>query len=113
MIIYGTKGKVVKNTIPYEIECSHCGTSNQSIRGHLRYFHLFFIPFLITKRTVLMQCNHCMKAFDFSNTDRKQVSKLKKAIFPFKKVWGYYFIPLAFMAFIMFSFAVATFNQFF
>lgn len=91
------------------MECRHCGTHDQRVRGQLRYFHLFFIPFLITKKEILVECNHSRKVSYFTDLNKFQINTLKKAVFPFKKMWGYYFIPLAVIVLFLLSFIMQLF----
>ncbi|HEX7753853.1 MAG TPA: hypothetical protein VF421_00795 [Niabella sp.] len=59
MIIFGTRGKVLKtNAAP--LDCGHCGTKSAVyLRFVVRYFHIFWIPIFPTSKKGVTQCTHC------------------------------------------------------
>lgn len=59
MIIYGNRNKQLLGDDVMD-KCEHCG-NDSSMEMHVfrRYFHLFWIPFVPTKKFGISQCNHC------------------------------------------------------
>ena len=61
MIIFGTRGNVVKGPQKRGVPCSGCGMDVHATYGVLRYFHVFFIPMFPTMKQAGMECLHCKK----------------------------------------------------
>ena len=109
MIIFGLRSGNIKQVENSLADCAYCGT-RQSVQLHfyIRYFHIFWIPFIPLYKTGVSQCNHCMQALN-----QKQMpphlrsvyaASLKKAKTPI----GYYSL-LIIMALV---FAAAIFTVF-
>ena len=62
MIVFGTRGKVVKGPQRRGVPCSACGMDVHATYGVLRYFHVFWIPMFPTLQRPAMECLHCKKA---------------------------------------------------
>jgi len=61
MIFFGTKGKVVQGQLVDGLECPSCNNREFISFGVMRYFHLYWIPTLMTSRQVGIECLHCKK----------------------------------------------------
>ena len=62
MIVFGTRGKVVKGPQKRGVPCAACGMDVHQTFGVLRYFHVFWIPMFPTLKQPGMECLHCKKA---------------------------------------------------
>jgi len=81
MIIFGTKSKVVQGHHVQGAECPDCGNRQFSSFGLLKYFHIFWIPFIPTSREAGMQCAHCKKMLVGKELPKPLKRDIKKAIF--------------------------------
>jgi hypothetical protein len=81
MIVFGTKSKVVQGHHVEGVECAECGQSQFSSFGLLKYFHIFWIPFIPTSREAGMQCSHCKKTLVGKELPKPLRGDLKKTIF--------------------------------
>ncbi len=65
MIVFGTRGSLIKNIKTGNIACEHCGTKGPhmiSIFG--KYTHIFWIPVFPVSKKVFAECQHCKKTID-------------------------------------------------
>ncbi len=62
MIVFGTRGRVVKGPQKRGVPCAACGMDVHQTFGVLRYFHVFWIPMFPTMKRPAMECLHCKKA---------------------------------------------------
>lgn len=62
MIVFGTRGRIVKGPQKRGVPCGACGMDVHATFGVLRYFHVFWIPMFPTMRQPGMECLHCKKA---------------------------------------------------
>ncbi|HEX7488733.1 MAG TPA: hypothetical protein VF341_07495 [Anaeromyxobacteraceae bacterium] len=62
MIVFGTRGRVVKGPQKRGVPCAACGMDVHQTFGVLRYFHVFWIPMFPTLKQAGMECLHCKKA---------------------------------------------------
>jgi len=62
MIVFGTRGRVVKGPQQRGVPCSACGMDVHATYGVLRYFHVFWIPMFPTMKQPGMECLHCKKS---------------------------------------------------
>jgi hypothetical protein len=62
MIVFGTRGRVVKGPQKRGVPCAACGMDVHQTFGVLRYFHVFWIPMFPTLKQPAMECLHCKKA---------------------------------------------------
>lgn len=91
MIIYGTRGKQLKKGMLVRGGCSHCENNQHLAVGVVKYFHIFWIPFLVFSKQKFLQCTHCRHTKEMSKIDEEQHAEAIKKLFSFKKTWAYYF----------------------
>ena len=88
MIVFGTRGKVVKGPQKRGVPCASCGMDVHQTFGVLRYFHVFWIPMFPTMKQPAMECLHCKKALvgkELPERVRKDVAAMlytKRRILP-------------------------------
>jgi len=88
MIVFGTRGSVVKGPQKRGVPCAACGMDVHQTYGVLRYFHVFWIPMFPTMKQPGMECLHCKKALvgkELPEGVRKDVAALlftKRRILP-------------------------------
>lgn len=91
MIIFGLRSGNIKQDENSLADCAQCGTE-QSVHLHfyIRYFHIFWIPFIPLYKTGISQCKHCLQALNQkqmpSHLSSVYATSLKKAKTPI----GYY-----------------------
>jgi len=79
MIVFGTRGRVVKGPQKRGVPCAACGMDVHQTFGVLRYFHVFWIPMFPTVKQPAMECLHCKKALvgkELPERVRKDVAAL-------------------------------------
>lgn len=81
MIVFGTKSKVVQGQHVEGAECPECGNQQFVSFGLLKYFHVFWIPFIPTSREAGMQCAHCKKMLVGKELPKDLRGNIKEAVF--------------------------------
>jgi DNA-directed RNA polymerase subunit RPC12/RpoP len=61
MIFFGSKGKTISGQVVEGIQCPNCESQEFITFGIIRYFHLYWIPTLITSKAVGIECTHCKR----------------------------------------------------
>jgi len=90
MIIYGTKGKQLKRRVPVRRVCSQCYNGQHTAVGAIKYFHLFWIPLVMTTKRVFIRCDHCKKIVDYDMLPEKDRPEFPKQLFTLGQVGLYY-----------------------
>jgi len=81
MIFFGTRAKTIPGKPIEGIECPNCGHKQFVASGILRYFHLYWIPTLVTSKTVVIECNHCRRGLIDKELPKELLKELKPIIF--------------------------------
>jgi hypothetical protein len=81
MIIYGTRGKVIPGGRRQDIVCASCGQADLATYGILRYFHIFWIPVLPTKKQPVAECLHCKKTLAGKEIPEPARTEITRAVF--------------------------------
>jgi len=90
MIFFGTRGKVMEIGEPIEdFECPHCGNLGMNSVGAIRYFHIYWIPMFVTKRSAVMICPHCKYNVADDELDSGASKALRSIVFGKNKLIGY------------------------
>lgn len=77
MIVFGTRGKVIRGPRRHGPACANCGQVEHATAGVLRYFHVFWIPIFPTGKVPVLECLHCKKALtgkEIPEPARRQVA---------------------------------------
>ncbi len=88
MIVFGTRGSVVKGPQKRGVPCAACGMDVHQTFGVLRYFHVFWIPMFPTMKQPAMECLHCKKTLvgkELPERVRKDVASMlftKRRVIP-------------------------------
>ncbi len=102
MIIYGIKATEIASEKINE-KCSHCETENSiNMVVFQKYLHIFWIPFVPSKKIGVTQCTHCkqvLKNKEFTNNLKNSFEKLKSN----SKTPKWTFIGLVLLSFLIIS----------
>ncbi|MGI0115609.1 hypothetical protein [Zooshikella sp. RANM57] len=90
MIIFGTRGKTVAGQVIQGIECPSCGKDEFITFGVLRYFHLYWIPTLVTSKQVGIECTHCKGAFVDKEIPKDLAKEIKSHVFTKKNTLPFF-----------------------
>ncbi|BCS88655.1 hypothetical protein [Pseudodesulfovibrio sediminis] len=77
-IIYGIRSKEHPVQYTHNVYCDNCGHTNHTAQAFTKYAHLFWIPFFITSRPILLTCDNCdhiMDKRELSKEDKKRVNQ--------------------------------------
>lgn len=86
MIIYGWNSKNIKQAPIENHKCGYCGDKNSQLAVIAQYFHIFWIPLLVYRKSIHVVCMSCKlyleeKEFPPEDHEFKQKLKtLKKAV---------------------------------
>lgn len=73
MIIFGTGGNTVELDVAEHMHCQRCqGNRTFGMKVLYRYFHLYFIFGVVTKKQFFLLCNYCQYGWE---CDAKEVQK--------------------------------------
>lgn len=98
MIIYGSRSKPTAHTVPIEnVDCPNCQNQGMLSKGILRYFHIYWIPMFIVRKTAVLICPHCKYVADSSDLSKETVKELKGLVYKGKATWVYNFGLLIFL----------------
>ncbi len=99
MIIFGSKSKGVEVGVDIEdFDCPHCQQTGMVAHGAVRYFHIYWIPMFVTKKSALMVCPHCKYTVEDCELDKQTANSLKSLVYENKKLIGYNFGLFAIIA---------------
>ncbi|MBF9003284.1 MULTISPECIES: hypothetical protein [Vibrio] len=101
MIIFGTRGKTVSGPVIESHMCEHCGHNEYVTFGLLRYFHLYWIPSLVTSKKIGMECTHCRKSYMESELSQEQIQGIKPHVFNYQNTLPYFSGAILFGCFIL------------
>lgn len=115
MIIFGTRGKVLKSKNTTSYDCENCNSKNTVTFSFIaRYFHIFWIPIFPTSKKGISQCSHCKQVLyaNEMSTEMKQdyASAAANAKRPITHYFGLFIIGLLFI-FISFSVYKNSLNE--
>lgn len=86
MIFFGTGTKVVDGNEIEGFQCSNCGTFKHFTFGHLKYFHLYWIPTLLLSKNVGLECSNCKMAILGKDVPKDVATNIKSNIFSAKQI---------------------------
>jgi hypothetical protein len=81
MIVFGTRGTVLRGKQLDSMTCASCGQSAHATFGVLRHFHVFWIPVFPTQLSVGTECLHCKKTLLDKELPEPVRARLKGALF--------------------------------
>lgn len=85
MIISGIREKEHKGSPVNTVLCRNCGHDKHVSFAVSRYFHMFWIPFMITSRQVGLRCSNCKKVSTNNKIPHDVEMRLRKTLFtPFR-----------------------------
>jgi hypothetical protein len=64
MILFGTGTKRLTVIPLYDGNCMKCGKPTITVTVFQKYFHVFFIPFIPTRKTVRGECRSCSRTYE-------------------------------------------------
>lgn len=109
MIIYGTRGKQLKGAAKVDYTCKSCESNDSYAIGTLRYFHVFWIPFLVFKKLTYVRCAHCMKTIEYRDIPLAEQPKVIDDIYSFKRTGMYNFGVFALILMIVSGIVISFF----
>ncbi|ODC04391.1 hypothetical protein BFW38_13475 [Terasakiispira papahanaumokuakeensis] len=86
MIFFGSRSKTVTGQVVEGINCPNCENQQFITYGLIKYFHLYWIPTLITSKTVGIECTHCKKNMVNNELPEHLSKEIKTALFTKKQV---------------------------
>jgi len=92
MIIFGTRGRVLKSKEIISYDCEHCNSKNTVTFSVIaRYFHIFWIPIFPTSRKVISQCSHCKQVLYKNQMSAKMKQDYASEAANFKRPLTHFF----------------------
>lgn len=86
MIFFGNKAKQINGPVLGGLECPHCGHEEFVSFGIMRYFHLYWIPTLVTSKIPGVECLHCKKTVVGEELPVELANSIGRKIFTKNKV---------------------------
>ena len=87
MIFFGNRAKQINGQILSGLTCPSCNQEEFASFGILRYFHLYWIPTLVTSKVAGIECLHCKRTILAKNSPMTWLVVLKKAYSPRTKLF--------------------------
>jgi hypothetical protein len=81
MIFFGTRGKTVSGQVVEGIQCPSCENQKFITFGIIRYFHLYWIPTLLTSKKVGVECTHCKRTLIDKEIPAELGDQIKASVF--------------------------------
>ena len=81
MIFFGTKGKVIAGNEVQGMQCPSCQNGQFVSFGIMNYFHLYWIPTILTSRKVGVECTHCKKTLIGDEVPPHLTEQIKDGVF--------------------------------
>ena len=92
---WGTKEKKVVETTIDGALCPHCAANQFTIASWVSYFFIYWIPFFIKKRKIVISCSTCKKNINTETIPEDFYKRIHSLAFPPFKLAPYYSgIPL-------------------
>lgn len=86
MFFWGSKGKTVSGQVVEGITCPSCEQQQFISFGILRYFHLYWIPTVVTSKQVGLECTHCKRTLIGDEIAPEVSNQLKSDIFTKQRI---------------------------
>ncbi len=81
MIFFGSRGRTVSGNLIEGIQCPSCESKQFVSFGILRYFHLYWIPTILTSKAVGIECTHCKKTLIDKEIPKELSGKIAATVF--------------------------------
>ena len=81
MVFFGSKGKVVAGEVLEGVTCPECGQSRFATFGILNYFHIYWIPTILTSKKAGMECLHCKRTLVDDEIPPHLIEQIKSGVF--------------------------------
>lgn len=81
MLIFGIREKEHEGEAVINVVCKNCGHVHHGSFGISRYFHIFWIPFMVTSRQVGLRCSNCKRLSMNGEIPHEAEQRAKKNIF--------------------------------
>ena len=81
MIFFGSKGKVVAGEVVQGVQCPSCQHSEHASFGIMKYFHLYWIPTILTSKKAGMECTHCKHTLVGDELPSHLAEQIKDGVF--------------------------------
>ena len=91
MIIFGTRGKVLPGKTTEQDPCPYCESTRHHTLAQLRYFHIFWIPFVTIGRKPGMECTHCKYTRLGDEVPQRLRQSLLDDVLQANRTWPYSF----------------------
>ena len=86
MIFFGNRAKQINGQILSGLTCPSCNQEEFASFGILRYFHLYWIPTLVTSKVAGIECLHCKRTIIGEELPDDLASSLEESLFTKNKV---------------------------
>lgn len=90
MIIYGTRGKVIKGELLKNIACDYCGNNSHLSFGVVRYFHVYWIPLFAYSKKIGLECLHCKRTLLDREIPQDVRQRITSKVFTTKNIFSAY-----------------------
>ena len=81
MIIFGIREKKHTCEAVINVVCKNCGHTQHVSFGISRYFHMFWVPLMVTSRQVGLRCSNCSKVSVNDDIPLEEQQRIRKNIF--------------------------------
>jgi hypothetical protein len=108
MIIFGSRSTSTRHTVPIEnVDCPHCSHIGMRSQGILSYFHIYWIPMFVFRKTAVLICPYCKYLADRQELSKATVKELKTLVYAGRATWHYNFGLIVFLLLLGMAFSGA------
>jgi len=76
---------IIYGNLTEQVSCQRCGANEHKVNGIIKYAYILlaFIPFYPVKKSVQLECTHCLQLINEGDLPHSLLSQFKKPLFKF------------------------------